>query len=333
MNSSPLVSVVVSARGNGQSVRVLLARLAEQTLPPERIEAVIVDNDPLRRRGAVRTAVESGSWPFPVRVLHEPRPGASGGRNRGIRAARGRFVALTDPDITPRPGWLEALVSAAVAEGAAVVGGKVVTFYPDGMAVSMTWPTARPLAECHGPLDWPAQRAGYRWPYWVVAANMLLDRAALGELGLLRTDLGRRGRLPLDCEDLELADRAIQAGLRVVIEPAAIVDHPVGVARTRIGWFLAQGIGHGVCVARMRTTVGVPAAAIRAGAGDVADAFGSLIAGWGFWDSAAAVCGVRDLVRVAAYHGECARLLLIGRTLLRPAEPSPSIPGAKERAA
>lgn len=325
MAGDPLVSVVVSARGNGHRLPGLLAALAEQ-IPAGGLEAVVVDNDPPGRR-VVADAVGRGMWPFPVRTLREVRPGASRGRNAGIGAARGRYVALTDPDIRPRPGWLQALLSAAADRGAALVGGKVVTHYPEGMAIALGWPTARPLAECHGPLDWPDEQVAYGWPYWIVTANMLVDRLVVPRLGLLRTDLGRRGRLPLDCEDLEFADRAVQAGLRVLIEPRAVVDHPVGFSQTRPGWFLAQGIGHGVCVARMRTTVGVPAGALRAGTAEVKDAAGGLIGGWGFLDGALATVALRDLARIAAYHLERARLVLAGRTLLPTTPPGATPPG------
>lgn len=314
MARDPLVSVVVPARGNGHRLPELLAALAEQ-IPAGGLEAVVVDNDPPGRR-IVSGAVGREMWPFPVRTLREVRPGASRARNTGIGAARGRYVALIDPDIRPRPGWLEALLSAAVDRDAALVGGRVVTHYPEGMAIALDWPTSQPLAECHGPLNWPAEQVAYGWPYWIVTANMLVDRLVLPRLGLLRTDLGRRGRLPLDCEDLEFADRAVQAGLRVLIEPRAVVDHPVGFAQTRPGWFLAQGIGHGVCVARMRTTVRVPAGALRASTADLKDVVDGLIGGWGFLDSALVTVALRDLARIAAYHTERARLVLAGRTLL-----------------
>ena len=100
---TPLVSVVVSARGNTANVRSLLDALAAQTLPGGQMEAVVVDNDlpgPVR---PVADAVRDGTWPFAVRVLYEPTPGLSAGRNRGICGARGRYVAVTDPAITPSP--------------------------------------------------------------------------------------------------------------------------------------------------------------------------------------------------------------------------------------
>ncbi|MWA02736.1 glycosyltransferase [Actinomadura sp. LD22] len=313
----PLVSVVVSVRGNANALQGLLAALAQQSFVgsrPAGLEVVIVDNS--RRGQCEGGAVAARSWPFPVRVFHEPRPGLSRGRNRGIQAARGRYVVLTDADIRPRPGWLQALVAAVGQHDAAVVGGRAVTSYPDGTALTMGWVAARPLAECHGPLDWPEKLSDYGWPYWIVGANILVDRRAFARLGLLRTDLGRRGRLPLDCEDLEFADRVRQAGLRVVIEPKAVVDHAVGRAQTRPRWFILQGACHGLSVARMRTTVRVPAPAIRAGFSDIVDVLALLAAAWAFLDDVQLVVALRDAVRICTYHLERVRLVLTGRTLL-----------------
>ncbi|MEU7984139.1 glycosyltransferase [Streptosporangium canum] len=303
-----LVSLVTSARGNGGRLRNLLTSLTEQSFPPEQLEILLVDNDPLGRHGAVATAAR-GAWPFSVQVLREPRAGASRGRNRGILAARGRFVALTDPDITPAAGWLAALVDAAEQERAAVVGGRTDSLYPDGTVVPLQDSSARPLRECHGPPEWPEQRTGYDWPYWITTANMLIDRAAALQVGPFRSDLGRRGRLLLDCEDLEWVDRAVQRGLTTVIEPAAVVTHPVGRDETTTRWFLAQGICHGICVARMHSSVRVHPASIRADREAVALALECLVMGWGFLDRGAAVRGVRDLARIAAYHAERTRLL------------------------
>nr|WP_241755934.1 glycosyltransferase [Actinomadura sp. RB99] len=313
----PLVSVVVSVRGNANALHGLLTALAQQSLVGSRsagLEVVVVDNS--RRGQRERRRVVARSWPFPVRVFHEPRPGLSRGRNRGIRAARGRYVVLTDADIRPRPGWLQALVTAAGQHEAAVVGGRAVTSYPGGTALTMGWVAARPLAECHGPLEWPEKLSDYGWPYWIVGANVLVDRRAFARLGLLRTDLGRRGRLPLDCEDLEFADRARQADLRVVIEPKAVVDHPVGRAQTRPGWFILQGACHGICVARMRTTVHVPAPALRAGVSDIVDVLALFAAAWAFLDDVQLVVALRDAARICTYHLERVRLVLTGRTLL-----------------
>ncbi|MEH0420523.1 glycosyltransferase [Streptomyces sp. B21-083] len=317
---APLVSVVVSARGNTQRVRNLLDALARQTLSADLLEAVVVDNDlpgPVR---PVADAVRDGIWPFPVRVLYEPTPGLSAGRNRGICAARGRYVAVTDPDITPEPGWLRTLVTAIEEEKVFAVGGRTDVLYPGGQTVALT----KALRECHGAVDWPGGRELAVWPYWVTGCNLLFDRRTALDIGLFRTDLGRRGRWMGDCEDLEFIDRARQAGHQTLIEPAAVVSHPVYRPETTLRYFVRQGAGHGVCVARMHLSVTVEPAAIQAGPEALHATLVNLAAGWTFLDRARAVEAARDLARIGAYHLERGRLRLLGRRPVALAQHTPT---------
>jgi hypothetical protein len=134
----PLASALVSARGNTESLKSLLAALCQQTLQAARSEAVILDNDlpgPIR---PIADAIRDGDWPFTVRVLYEPTPGLRAGRNRGICATRGQYVAITAPDITPEPGWLQVLVTAIEEEKVFAVGGRTHVIYPGGQVTALT---------------------------------------------------------------------------------------------------------------------------------------------------------------------------------------------------
>ncbi|MFC5201369.1 glycosyltransferase [Streptomyces kaempferi] len=316
---APLVSVVVSARGNTENIRSLLDTLAQQTLPAAQLEALVVDNDPPGPVRPIADAVRDGNWPFPVRVLYEPTPGLSAGRNRGICAARGTYIAITDPDITPEPGWLQALVTAIEEEQVFAVGGRTHVTYPGGQVTALT----KALRECHGALDWPEGREVAVWPYWVTGCNLLFHRQTALDIGLFRTDLGRRGRWMGDCEDLEFIDRARQAGNQTLIEPSAVAWHPVYRPETTLRYFLRQGAGHGVCVARMHQSVTVEPAAIQAGREALHAAVINLAAGWTFLDRSRAVEAARDLARISAYHLECGRQRLLGRRPIALAQPAP----------
>ncbi|MET8328350.1 hypothetical protein [Streptomyces sp. NPDC005181] len=97
------------------------------------------------------------------------------------------------------------------------------------------------LRECHGAVDWPEGRELAVWPYCVTGCNLLFHRQTALDIGLFRTDLGRRGRWMGDYEDLEFIDRARQAGHQTPIEPAAIVSHPVYRPETTLRYFVRQG--------------------------------------------------------------------------------------------
>lgn len=325
----PEVSVVVSVRGNAHRLPTLLRALKKQTTTTP-FEIVIVDNDPTRAAGTRAPQIARGPWPFGLRFAREPRPGLSRGRNTGIRAARGELLAITDPDITPAPTWLEALVRTARTTGAACVGGRVNVAYPQGAVRVMT----QGQRECHGPINWPTEITPFGWPYWLCGCNMLITRQALEQHGLFREDLGRRGRWKLDAEDLEIAERLIQAGERVLIDPDAVVTHPIYRRETTAGYFMANGLGHGICVARMHQSVAVVPAAIRADAEHAADALVEFARAWGFLKPELAVDGARELARIGAYRAERARLALTGPRRLTPPclaprpRPVTTLPGA-----
>lgn len=143
------------------------------------------------------------------------------------------------------------------------------------------WSSGRGM-ECHGAVGWLKGWEVAVWPYWVTGCNLLFHRQTALDIGLFRADLGRRGRWMGDCEDLEFIDRARQAGHQTLIEPAGVVSHLVCRPETTLRYFVRQGAGHGVCVARMHLSVMVEPAPIQAGRKAVHAAVINLAAGWTF---------------------------------------------------
>ena len=57
-----------------------------------------------------------------LRLLEEARPGSYAARNHGAAQARGRLLAFTDADCTPRPDWLARLARAAAGHDGLISG-------------------------------------------------------------------------------------------------------------------------------------------------------------------------------------------------------------------
>lgn len=99
--SARTVSVVIPAfnaeRTLGEAVRSALAQV------PAPLEVLVVDDG---STDATR-AVAEGFGP-PVRVLTGPNAGPSAARNRGVREARGSWIAFLDADDLWEPGYLAA---------------------------------------------------------------------------------------------------------------------------------------------------------------------------------------------------------------------------------
>lgn len=118
----PRASVVVAVRGNAAALPGLVAALSGQDVAVGDVELVVVNN---HHRPQVPARVVENT-PLPVRVVHESRPGLSRARNIGIRAARGEYVLITDPDARPVTSWVRHMVATLEHTGAYCAGGKVV---------------------------------------------------------------------------------------------------------------------------------------------------------------------------------------------------------------
>lgn len=198
--AAPSVSVVVIVRDGAAGLRKLLGSLAAQTLPKERFETVVVDND--SRDDSARVARELGA-----RVVSEPIPSRARARNAGFAAAAAERVAFIDADCIADPGWLEALEH--MAGSASLVAGEV-----------RTTTRAEPNAvERFERLSRFGQEAWVRRG-WAATANLLVTRPAFEAVNGFDTAYRIVG------EDADFCLRAGLAGHRLAYCGAAVVNHP-----------------------------------------------------------------------------------------------------------
>ena len=221
----PEVSVVVPARNAERGLPGLLQALADQSLPAERYEVLVVDDG---SRDGTAAAARSFAG---VAVLANPGPrGSYAARNAGIAAARGRVVAFTDADCRPVHGWLEHGLAELGSRGADLVGGRVDVPLPENPNVATVLDAARFLNQ---------ERSVNEWGY-AATANLFAPKAVIEEIGGFDERLRSGG-------DVEFCDRALAAGHSLVYSEAAAVTHEPranarAVARkaTRVGTGLGQ---------------------------------------------------------------------------------------------
>lgn len=133
MSSSPPVVVVVPARDEEDRIAACLHALAGQQGTDGALREVIVVLDGCRDRTAERARRAAAATGLPLRLLSGPERGVGFARKAGmdeaarrLRAAEAQdgLIASTDADSVVAPGWLAAIL-AAVADGAAAVGGPI----------------------------------------------------------------------------------------------------------------------------------------------------------------------------------------------------------------
>jgi GT2 family glycosyltransferase len=221
-----------------------------QTLRPQEV-VIVVDHHPelLARAKERLPRVMQG-----IRIVpNQGRRGLSGARNTGVALSHGDIVAFLDDDACPEPEWIERLV--APYEDAHVMA--------TGGACLPAWEPGRPKWFPRE-FDWvvgcsyrglPEQAAEIRNP---IGAAMSMRRTALSQAGEFREDIGRVGRVPLGCEETEMAIRIRQriGGARILHVPSAVVAHAVPADRGRLSYFLRRCHAEGLSKARVVRSVG-----------------------------------------------------------------------------
>ncbi|HET6576055.1 MAG TPA: glycosyltransferase [Fimbriiglobus sp.] len=203
-----MISVVVPTCRRPDLLARCLDRLAPgaQTLPTDRYEVLVTDDGVPTAESLLAEKYPWASWG------PGPRRGPAANRNAGARRARGEWLAFTDDDCIPDPGWLAGFVAAAH-DGCRVYEGRTTC-----------------AAGCRSPLEHaPANpTGGYLW-----SCNLFLRKTTFAEVG------GFDEAFPHPhLEDVDFRERLIRAGHPFEFVPAAVVDHPP--RRLPSGWRLAR---------------------------------------------------------------------------------------------
>src|SRR5690606_14249744 len=106
--AQPDFSIVIPTFNRARQLAECLQAIASLEYPRESFEVIIVDDG-----GTVPAAPEIARMKpgFEITVLRQDRQGPAAARNSGARISRGRYLAFTDDDCLPEPGWLAALAA------------------------------------------------------------------------------------------------------------------------------------------------------------------------------------------------------------------------------
>ncbi|HWC86064.1 MAG TPA: glycosyltransferase [Solirubrobacteraceae bacterium] len=242
------VSVIVCAytAARFDALRAVVGALADQTLEPTEV-VVIIDHNPGLLERVRRELPGVKAQP------NASRRGLSGARNTGVTVASSPIVAFLDDDALPARDWLARLVAPYEDADVMATGGRC---EPDWLAGRPRWFPEE--------FDWvvgctyrglPRQPAEVRNP---IGASMSFRRCALDATGVFREDMGRVGRIPLGCEETELAIRLrrLLPSSRIMYVPGAAVSHLVPAERGRFQYFLARCHAEGISKALVSDVAG-----------------------------------------------------------------------------
>ncbi len=195
------ISVIVPHYNDLENLKACIDRLDRQTLPRERFEIVVADNNSACGLDAVRAAVPT------ARVVPAPIQGAGPARNAAVAAAAGDIFAFIDSDCFADPDWLEQGLSALPT--ADYIGGRVRTSVLD--------PSHPSMAEAYEAVF------AFNFEKYILqdkftgTGNLFTTRAVFEKVGEFRAGVS---------EDVDWCHRANAHGFKLAYAPLAIVSHP-----------------------------------------------------------------------------------------------------------
>jgi GT2 family glycosyltransferase len=220
------ITIAICTRERPQFLRDCLERL--RTTVGDRYEILVVDNAPRTAAtlAVVREFADSG---MRITSVIEKRAGLSRARNRAIAEATSRYVAFTDDDALPGPGWPEALHRGfAAGDRIAVVTGIVPPAQIETRAQALFEKKLKWSNNLKPETFSVAEERQYSWtfPYSAgnlgTGANFAVDREIIVQQGGFDEALGA-GTRTSGGEDLEMFVRVLRNGFQVRFQPSAIV--------------------------------------------------------------------------------------------------------------
>lgn len=188
-------SIIVCTFRRGEKLRDTLISLAQQTLPIDDFEVIVVNNDPQDTKVKVivdelrQTAFSPALQKF--RLIYAPIAGLSYARNAGIAEAIGKIVCFIDDDAVAEADWLEQIITGFDNHPNTGAIGGYISLDPPSPKPKVLQPGLENLwsqfilpftdyHECEGPWEYP------------FGANWCAQRNAMVEIGGFRTRYGRK---------------------------------------------------------------------------------------------------------------------------------------------
>ena len=234
-----VISIVICTRNRADSLAHVLETTCKQGLAEFGYEIIVVDNGSLDH---TRQVTETFSQKFSnVRYILEPRCGLSNARNRGIREAKGRYVAYLDDDCRAPANWLVVAGEIIDSVKPAVFGGPYYPFYDS--------PKPYWWKDRYGTFEEFSSPRPLRRHEYLRGGNLFIQHKLFETISGFDVDYGMSGRNLAYGEETELQKR-IRAGMPDAIiyyDPKLYVYHLVSSEKMSLCWTLRSCFMGGRC--------------------------------------------------------------------------------------
>jgi GT2 family glycosyltransferase len=209
MADTPFISIVIPTYNRPAPLSACLRACALLDYPRDSFEVITVDDG-----GSVSLeAIVAGfHGVLSVKLLRQGNAGPAAARNRGALEARGEYLAFTDDDCSPAPGWLRALAAQLVESPDCAVGGYTINILTHNLYSSASQLLISYLFSYYN----GAPRDARFFP----SNNLAVPASRFRGIGGFDVTYPRAA-----AEDRELCDRWLHHGQRMIYAPDAVVFH------------------------------------------------------------------------------------------------------------
>jgi GT2 family glycosyltransferase len=205
----PSFTIVIPTFARPRQLEACLEALASMEYPRDRFEVVVVDDGSPESPEAV---VAQFAGRLDLTLRRQANAGAAAARNHGAQQARGPYLAFTDDDCAPAPGWLSALASALAHWPDRAVGGRTVNALPNNPYATASQLLISYLYEYYN--------SGPGGARFFTSNNLAVPAEQFAHLGGFDAHYPRAG-----AEDRDFCDRWLTWGGQMAYAPEAVVYH------------------------------------------------------------------------------------------------------------
>ncbi len=201
----PRFSIVVPTYRRPAILAGCLDAVARLDYPRDRFEAIVVDD------GGGAVELPRAYADVDIVLLTQAHAGPAVARNTGAARARGEFLAFTDDDCRPDPGWLRAMAARIADAPDRAIGGRAVNALPENPYSTATQLLVDYFARLH---------ATHRESAFFASNNLVVPAELFRARGGFDASFPRAAG-----EDREFCHRWAGSGGRFAYAPEAVVRH------------------------------------------------------------------------------------------------------------
>jgi GT2 family glycosyltransferase len=202
-------SIIIPTYERPRQLAACLGALANLDYPQDRFEVIVVDDG---SEAPPEAEVSRFDERINILLLTRGHAGPAAARNTGTMQANGEFLAFTDDDCTPTPGWLQALAARFAVAPDCAVGGRTLNAFPNN-----PYSTASQLivdvVYAHYNAD-PGQARFF------ASNNLAVPKECFRAVGGFDA-----ASFPFASEDRDFCSRWLYYGYQMIYAPEAVIYH------------------------------------------------------------------------------------------------------------